>query len=73
MYTDACNSAVGIVLAERTEKGERVIAYESKALTKQQVKWPTYDKELWAVVHGIRHFRQYTVGARFEVDDGDRP
>ena len=73
MYTDACNSAVGIVLAERTEKGERVIAYESKALTKQQVKWPTYDKELWAVVHGIRHFRQYTVGARFEVGDGDRP
>ena len=26
MYTDACNSAVGVVLAERTEGTERVIA-----------------------------------------------
>lgn len=73
MYTDACNSAVGVVLAERTEGTERVIAYESKALTKQQSKWPTYDKELWAVVHGIRHFRQYTVGARFEVVTDHKP
>lgn len=73
LYTDACNSAVGVVLAERIGDEEKVIAYESKALTKQQTRWPTYDKELWAIVHGIRHFRQYTVGARFEVVTDHKP
>ena len=73
LYTDACNSAVGVVLAERIGGEEKVIAYESKALTKQQTKWPTYDKELWAIVHGIRHFRQYTVGANFQVVTDHKP
>ena len=58
LYTDACNTAVGSVLAERVGEDEHVIAYESKVLTKQQRKWPTYDKELWAIVHAVRHFRQ---------------
>lgn len=73
LYTDACNFAVGVVLTEKTGEYERVVAYESKALSKQQMKWPTYDKELWAVVHGIRHFRQYTVGAKFEVVTDHEP
>ena len=52
---------------------ERVVVYDSKVLTKPQVKWPTYDKELWAVVHAIRRFRQYTVGAKFVVVTDHKP
>ena len=73
LYTDASDSAVGSVLAERVGDTERVIAYDSKVLTKQQRRWPTYDKELWAIVHAIRRFNQYTVGAEFEVVTDHKP
>ena len=73
LYTDACNTTVGSVLTERIDDEERVIAYDSKVLTKQQIKWPTYDKELWAVVHAIRRFRQYTTGAKFLVVTDHKP
>ena len=73
LYTDACNNSVGAVLAERIGEEERVIAYESKVLSKQQKRWPTYDKELWAIVHSIRRFSQYTIGSRFEVVTDHKP
>ena len=73
LYTDACNTSVGAVLTEEVDGDERVIAYESKVLSKQQRRWPTYDKELWAVVHAIRRFRQYTTGAQFQVITDHKP
>ncbi|MEL6816551.1 MAG: reverse transcriptase domain-containing protein, partial [Cyanobacteria bacterium J06598_3] len=73
LYTDACNASVGSVLAERVNQVEKVIAYDSKVLTKQEAKWSTYDKELWAVVHGIRRFRQYVLGAHFTVVTDHKP
>ena len=73
LYTDACNTSVGAVLTERVDGDERVIAYDSKVLSKAETRWPTYDKELWAVVHAVRRFRQYTVGAPFLVVTDHRP
>ena len=73
LYTDASNTAVGSVLTERINDEEHVIAYDSKVLTKQQIKWPTYDKELWAVVHAIRRFRQYTTGSKFLIVTDHKP
>ena len=73
LYTDACDSAVGSVLTERSDGAEKVIAYDSKVLSKQQRRWPTYDKELWAIVHAVRRFNQYTVGTEFEVVTDHKP
>ena len=73
LYTDACNSSVGAVLTEAAEGEEKVVAYESKVLSRQQRRWPTYDKELWAVVHAIRRFHQYVTGARFQVITDHKP
>lgn len=73
LYTDACNTSVGLVLAERANNHGQFIAYDSKVLTKAQAKWPTYDKELWAIVHAIRRFRQYTVGVTFIVVTDNKP
>lgn len=73
LYTDASDSAVGSVLTERRGDSEKVIAYDSKVLSKQQRRWPTYDKELWAIVHAVRRFNQYTVGAAFEVVTDHKP
>ena len=42
-------------------------------LNKTERRWPTYDRELWAIVWSIRHFRQYLVGAHFEVFSDHKP
>ena len=73
LYTDACNASVGSILTEEVDGEERVIAYDSKVLSRQQRRWPTYDKELWAVVHAVRRFRQYTTGFRFQVITDHKP
>ena len=73
LATDASNSAVGAVLSELIDGEEKVIAYASKVLSKTERRWPTYDKELWAIVWAIRHFRQYLVGAPFEVLTDHKP
>ena len=73
LATDASNSAVGAVLTETIDGDEKVVAYASKVLNKTERRWPTYDKELWAIVWAIRHFRQYLVGAPFEVLTDHKP
>lgn len=73
LATDACQSSVGSVLSEVVGGEEKVVAYASKVLSKSERRWPTYDKELWAVVWSIRHFRQYLVGSSFEVVTDHKP
>ena len=71
--TDACNASVGSVLTETVEGEDRVVAYASKVLSKSEKRWPAYDKELWAIVWSIRHFRQYLVGSTFTVCTDHQP
>ena len=71
--TDASNTAVGAVLTETVDGREKVVAYASKVLNKSERRWPTYDKELWAIVWAIRHFRQYLAAAPFTVLTDHKP
>ena len=73
LATDASSSAVGSVLSETVDGQERVIAYASRVLSKTERRWPTYDKELWAIVWSIRHFRQYLVGTPFKILSDHKP
>ena len=67
LKTDASADSVGAVLVQVHAEGERVVAYASSALTKQQVRWSTSEKECWAVVWAIRTFRHYLDGQAFKV------
>ena len=71
--TDASNTAVGAVLTETSDGDEKVIAYASKVLNKSERRWPTYDKELWAIVWAIRHFRPYLAATAFTVTTDHKP
>ena len=73
LATDASHTAVGSILSETVEGRERVIAYASRVLSKTERRWPTYDKELWAIVWSIRHFRQYLVGTPFKILSDHKP
>jgi len=64
---DASNFAIGAVLSQLQDSEERVIAYASKKMSRQQLNYCTTRKELLAVYHFIRYFRHYLLGRAFIV------
>ncbi|KAK9717364.1 Reverse transcriptase (RNA-dependent DNA polymerase) [Popillia japonica] len=56
LTTDASGYAIGAVLSNSDNKP---IAYASRALNKSEIKYPTIDKELLAIVWAVKHFRPY--------------
>ena len=73
LYTDASQHAVGAVLSQFQGGKEKVIAYASKTLTKTEKKWSTFDKEFWAIVWSVRHFRPYLCGSTFVIYTDHKP
>ena len=74
LYTDASAYAVGSILAQKCDNGkEHVIAYASKTLGKSERNWSTFDRELWAIIWSIRHFRHYLQGTEFLIVTDHKP
>ena len=66
--TDASNSEIGAVLSQVQENGtECVVAYASRALTRQEQKYCVTRRELLAVVEFTHHFRPYLLGRQFTL------
>ena len=65
--TDASNFAIGAVLSQKYDDGERVVAYASRALSKSERKYCVTRKELLAVVYFTKYFRHYLYGRHFTV------
>jgi hypothetical protein len=65
--TDASDVAIGAVLSQKQEGVERVIAYASRSLDKRERNYCVTRKELLAVVHFMKYFRQYLLGREFKV------
>lgn len=59
LYTDASCSAIGTVLSERQGHRDKIVAYASHVLTKAKNKWSTCNRELWAILWAVWHFRHY--------------
>jgi len=65
--TDASDTAIGAVLSQIQGGYERVIPYASRRLDRREVNYCVARKELLAVVHFMRYFRQYLLGRMFLV------
>ena len=65
--TDACEWSIGSVLSQVQQGQERVIAYAGRILSRNEVNYCITRKELLAIVHFTRHFRQYLLGRQFVV------
>ena len=63
--TDASDYAIGAELLQLQEGKERVIAFGSLALTKEQRRYCTTRKELLAVIRFTRQYRHYLLGQKF--------
>ena len=65
--TDASDVAIGAVLSQRQDGQERVIAYGSKALSKEERNYCVTRRELLAVVHFVEAYRYYLYGRPFLI------
>jgi hypothetical protein len=63
IYCDACRHCLGCVLMQEGH----VIAYMSHQLRKHELNYPTHDLELAAVVHALKIWRHYIMGAKCQV------
>ncbi len=64
---------VGLVLSQKQNKHECVIAYASKGLTPSQRKFHPMEGECYALIWGIMHFQQYLYHASFVVKIDHKP
>ena len=65
--TDASNEAIGAVLSQVQDGEERVVAYASRLLTRQEKNYCVTRRELLAVIYFVKHFRPYLLGRKFLI------
>lgn len=70
---DASNYAVGSVLSQGDADKELPIAYSSRTLNKAEINYSTIEKELVAIMYGVKQFRPYIYGRRFCIVTDHKP
>ena len=65
--TDAADGSIGAVLSQVLDGEERVVAYAGRALNRNEVNYCITRKELLAIVHFTKLFRQYLLGRKFMI------
>ena len=73
LYTDASQYALGAVLTQDTDSGEKAIQYVSHKLNPGQQKWPTIEREAYAIVYAVTRLRHYLYGAEFTIYTDHKP
>jgi transposase InsO family protein len=68
LFTDASPSALGAVLTQINEAGEkRIISFASKALTETEKRYAQTQREALAIVWACEHFYYYLLGQKFTI------
>ena len=67
LFVDASKISIGSALFQEQEGELRPISYVSKLLSKTELRYSAYDKEILGLVRGILAHHQYLVGREFIV------
>lgn len=63
IYSDACQQELGYVLTQHN----RIVAYASKELKKNEMNHPTYDLKLAIIVFALKIWRHYLYDATCHI------
>jgi len=64
---DASNFAIGCILSQGPIGNDPPIAYASRTLNKAEQNYNTTEKELCAIVWGVKQYRPYLYGQKFNI------
>jgi hypothetical protein len=70
---DWSTKGVGAILSQKEGRFERVVAYASKGLTVAHKKFHPMERECYALIWGIMHFRQYLHRTHFTLRTDHKP
>ena len=73
LTTDASSTAVGAVLEQIVNNCKQPLAFFSKPLRSNELKYSAFDRELLAIYLALRHFKYYLEGVEFKVKTDHRP
>jgi hypothetical protein len=73
LNTDASNEGIGAILSQGQIGKDLPIAYASRNLNKAERNYTTSEKELLAIIWGIRHYRPYLYGRKFKIASDHKP
>jgi len=65
--TDSSEEPIGAVLSVVRDGHENVVTYAGRTLNKNELNYCVTRKELLAIVHFTKHFRQYLLGRQFVI------
>ena len=69
LETDACDTGMGGCLKciDHVTKQEYIVGYSSRKFSSSEINWNIVEKEAYAVVHNVKHFRHYLIGKQFTI------
>ena len=73
LVCDASDYGLGAVLHNGDPKEGKVVAYGSRILRKNELKFSTFQKEILAIVFGVTKFRPYNYGRKFDIYSDHKP
>jgi len=59
LTTDASGTVIGSILSQGETNKDRPVAYASRNLTDNELKYDTYEKEALAIIYCVKHFKPY--------------
>ncbi|GFY31184.1 retrovirus-related Pol polyprotein from transposon 297 [Trichonephila clavipes] len=73
LQTDASEVGAGVVLSQRIEGEEHPIVFLSKTFSKAERNYSTVERELAAIIFGLKRLKHYLDGQKFIIETDHNP
>jgi hypothetical protein len=73
LTTDASSDGAGAILSQGPIGADLPIAYASRKFNKAEKNYSTVEKELAAIVWGVKYYRPYLLGRKFKIVSDHKP